>query len=65
MKFTNLIKRLIFHKHRIESITEVLHEREIYTPREFFAYDILKETVKIVRQECQINPLRYAITEQS
>ena len=54
----------IYYKHRIDSITEILHDNRIYTVREFFAYEVLKLTVKIIRKECQVESLRFSITEQ-
>ena len=36
MKIRRLI-RIIFYKHRMDSITEIMHDNKIYTVREFFA----------------------------
>ena len=41
-----------------------MHENKIYTVRELFVYEILKLTKKIIRKECQVDTLRYSITEQ-
>ena len=46
------------------SITELMHDNKIYTVRELFAYEVLKLTGKIIRKECQVETLRYSITEQ-
>ena len=48
----------------MDSITEIMHDNKIYTLREFFAYKFLKLTGKIIRKECQVETLRYSITEQ-
>ena len=63
MKVRRLI-RIIFYKHRMDSITEIMHDNKIYTVREFFAYEVLKLTGKIIRKECQVENLRCSITEQ-
>ena len=52
--------RIIFYKHRMDSITEIMHGNKIYTVRELFAYEVLKLTGKIIRKECQVETLRYA-----
>ena len=41
-----------------------MHGNKIYVVREFFSYKVLKLTGKIIQKECQIDPLRYSITEQ-
>ena len=48
----------------MDSITEIMHENIIYTVREFFAYEVLKLTEKIIQKECQVDTLRYSISEQ-
>ena len=63
MKIRRLI-RIIFYKHRMDSITEIMHDNKIYTVREFVAYEVLKLTGKIIRKECQVETLIYSITEQ-
>ena len=63
MKIRRLI-RIFFYKHRMDSITEILHDNKIYIVREFFAYEVLKLTGKTIRKECQVETLRYSITEQ-
>ena len=63
LKIRRLI-RIISYKHRMDSITEIMHDNKIYTVREFFAYEVLKLTGKIIRKECQVETLRYSITEQ-
>ena len=63
MKIRRLI-RIIFYKHRMDSITEIMHDNKIYTVRELIAYEVLKLTGKIIRKECQVETLRYSITEQ-
>ena len=63
MKIRRLI-RIIFYKHRMDSITDIMHENKIYTVTEFFAYEVLKLTGKIIRKECQVDILRYSITGQ-
>ena len=54
MKIRRLI-RIIFYKHRMDSITDIMHENKINTVREFFAYEVLKLTGKIIRKECQVD----------
>ena len=41
-----------------------MHDDKIYTVRELFAYEVLKLIEKIIRKECQVETLRYSITEQ-
>ena len=48
----------------MDSITEIMHENKIYTVRELFANEVLKFTEKIIQNECQVDTLRYSITEQ-
>ena len=48
----------------MDSITEIMHDNKIYTVRELFTYEILKLTRKTIRKECQVDTLRYSITEQ-
>ena len=48
----------------MDSITEMMHEKKIYTVREFFAKEVLKLTRKIIRKVCQVDTLRYSITAQ-
>ena len=55
--------RIILYKHRMDSITEIRHDNKIYTIREFFAYEVLKLTGKIIGKECQVETFRYSITE--
>ena len=60
------IRRLIiitFYKRRMHADTEIMHENKMYTRRKFFEYEVLKITWKFIRKECQVSPLRYAITE--
>ena len=45
-------------------LTEILYDNKIYTVREIFAYEILKLTGKIIQKDCQVETLRYSITEQ-
>ena len=47
----------------MDSITEIMHDNKINTVREFFAYEVLKLTGKIIRKEFQVETLRYSITE--
>ena len=54
MKVRRLIRR-IFYKHRMDSITDKMHENKLYTVKEFFAYEVLKLTGKIIRKECQVD----------
>ena len=67
MKIRRLI-RIIFYKHRTDSITEIMHDNKIYTVKEyiphFFAYEVLKVTGKFLRKKYQVETLRYSITEQ-
>ena len=63
MKIRRLI-RIIFYKHRMDSNTAIMHDNKLYTVRELFAYDVLKLTGKIIGKECQVETLRYSITEQ-
>ena len=62
MKIRRLI-RINFYEHRMDSITEIMHDNKIYTVRDFFAYKILKLTRKIIRKKCQVETLRFSITE--
>ena len=55
MKIRRLI-RIFFNKHRMDSITEIMHDNKIYTVKELFAYEVLKLTGKIIRKECQVEP---------
>ena len=48
----------------MDSITEIMHDIKIYTVREFFAYEVLKLTGKIIQKECQVETLRYFFTKQ-
>ena len=48
----------------MDSITDIMHGNKIYVVREFFSYKVLKLTGKIIQKECQVDPLRYSITEQ-
>ena len=48
----------------MNSITEIMRDNKIYTVREFVAYKVLKLTRKIIQKECQVETLRYSITEQ-
>ena len=48
----------------MDSITDIMHGNKIYVVREFFSYEVLKLTGKIIQKECQVDPLRYSITEQ-
>ena len=63
MKVRRLI-RIIFYEDRMDSITEIMHDIKIYTVREFFAYEVLKLTGKIIQKECQVETLRYFFTKQ-
>ena len=47
----------------MDSITEIMHDNKINTVREFFAYEVLKLTGKIIRKEFQVKTLRYSMTE--
>ena len=48
----------------MDSITEIMHDNKIYILGEFFAYEVLKLTVENIRKECQVEILRYSVTEQ-
>ena len=48
----------------MDSITEMMHEKNIYTVRKFFAKEFLKLAQKIIRKVCQVDTLRYFITAQ-
>ena len=48
----------------MDSITEIMHDNKIYIVGEFFAYEVLKLTGKLIRKECQVETLRYSVTEK-
>ena len=48
----------------MDSITEIKHDNKIYTVREFFCLLSSEINRKNYSKECQVETLRYSITEQ-
>ena len=56
MKIRRLL-RIIFYKHMMDSITEIIHhDNKIYTVREFFSYKVLKSTGELLEKSAKLKP---------
>ena len=53
MKIRRLIRKF-FYKHRMDSITEIMHDNKIYTVREFVACEVLKLTGKLFEKSAKL-----------
>ena len=64
-KVIKRIVRLIFHRKKFESTYEERVKHRIYLASELHAYEVLKQTLKNIRRQCNISPISKGFSMQN
>ena len=64
-KVVKRVVRLIFHRKKFESTYEERVKHRIYLASELHAYEVLKQTLKNIRGQCNISPISKGFSMQN